>query len=135
VIPEEGVTLLPKAIRELLPRARGSAPSRPFRAKIGLKGQSRIPTNPGGRAMAYLNTLFIEKNPNPRDFAKYNPEKFAHIGGTKLDNPYLDEDHEESSLGHLDPVRFSQLAEGKWDVFEGQFFPDFDRKRHVLNLG
>lgn len=122
ILLEEGVTLLTKAIREIMARDRGSAPARPFREKIGLVGQTRILTNPGGVAMNYLKRLFIDKNADAEDFPGYNPIYFDQMTGEVQDNPYLPENFVEKSLGHLDPIRRAQLAEGKWNVFEGQFF-------------
>lgn len=134
IILEEGVTLLPKAIRELMARDRGNALSREFRSAIGLKGQTRILTNPGGRAMNYLREMFIDKNPDPVEHPDYEPDKHAQIAGGVPDNPYLDEDYVKSSLGHLDRTRHAQLASGRWDVFEGQFFTSFDPADHVVEL-
>jgi hypothetical protein len=37
----------------------------------------------------------------------------------------------ETSLGHLDVERLAQLADGRWDVFEGQFFTTFNPSLHV----
>lgn len=134
IIPEEGVTFLPKALREITARDRGNALSRPYREKIGLKGQTRIPTNPGGRAMMYLKDLYIDKAPSVDDFADYNPKYYAQISGDITDNPYLEDDYEQASLGHLDAIRHAQLAEGRWDVFEGQFFSSFSPLLHVRDM-
>ena len=132
VLLEEGVTLLPKAIREISARDRGAMTSRPFREAIGLKGQTRVLTNPGGRSMLYLNDLYIRKLPDSNEFKNYKPDHYAQIAGEIADNPYLDEDYEETSLGHLDDVRHAQLAAGRWDVFEGQFFSSFNPSIHVI---
>lgn len=134
ILLEEGVTLLEKAIREISACDRGANTSRPYREAIGLKGQTRIITNPGGRAMSYLHDFYIGKNPDPSEFANYKPHYYAQIDGVVSDNPYLDEDYEEASLGHLDNVRHAQLAAGRWDVFEGQFFTQFDPSVHVREL-
>ena len=132
VILEEGVTLLPKAIREITARDRGAATSRPYREPLGVVGQTRILTNPGGRAMNYLDDFYIAKAPDPVEYQNYNPAQFAQISGSIEDNPYLDEDYRESNLGHLDRARHAQLASGRWDVFEGQFFTSFDPTVHVV---
>lgn len=131
ILLEEGVTLLPKAIREISACDRGAATSRPFREKIGLKGQTRIITNPGGIAMNYLNDFYIAKRPDSEEFRTYRPEYYGHMNGDVRDNPYLDDDYEDASLGHLDATRHAQLAAGRWDVFEGQFFPQFNPEKHV----
>lgn len=134
VLLEEGVTLLPKAIREISARDRGAATSRPYREAIGLKGQTRILTNPGGRSMIYLKDFYIDKTPDHLEYRDYKPEYYAQISGGVPDNPYLEEDYQDASLGHLDATRHAQLAEGRWDVFENQMFPSFNRAIHVAEM-
>lgn len=133
ILPEEGVTFIEKALREICACDRGDAPSREHRAKIGLQGQVRIPTNPGGRSMNYLKDFYIDKNPDPAQYPDYDPSYYAHMKGAIEDNPYLDENYREASLGHLDKARLDQLADGRWDVFEGQFFTNFDPAIHVVS--
>lgn len=128
ILPEEGVTFLPKALREICACDRGDAPSREHRAKLGLQGQVRIPTNPGGRAMNYLKDFYIDKSPDPEEFPDYDPSFYAHLKGDIEDNPYLDENYREASLGHLDKDRAAQLARGDWETFEGQAFPELSSR-------
>jgi phage terminase large subunit len=134
ILLEEGVTLIPKAIREISARDRGAATSRPYREPLGIKGQTRILTNPGGRAMNYLHDFFIAKKPDPLEYSHYNPEQYANVTGSITDNPYLDDDYRETTLGHLDDARYEQLASGRWDVFEGQFFTEFNPAVHVTTM-
>jgi len=131
ILLEEGVTLLTKAISEIMARDRGSADARPFMARIGLDAQTRILSNPGGRSMNYLKDFFIDKKPDPEEYADYNPNDYACVQGEIADNPYLNPNYEAKSLGHLGRVRAAQLARGRWDVFEGQFFSDYDPESHV----
>jgi hypothetical protein len=134
VLLEEGVNLMWKAIREISARDRGSAPSRPWREPRGIKGQTRILTNPGGRSMQYLREFYLTKNPDPIEYPDYNPLHYAEMQGAIADNPYLDDDYRATTLGHLDHTRGAQLAEGRWDVFEGQFFPSFNPDVHVVAM-
>lgn len=131
ILLEEGVHLIVKGIREVMGRDRGAGTSASYREALGLAGQTRILTNPGGRAMNYLDDMFIKKAPPPDDYQNYDPRYFDHIAGKIADNPYLPEDFEQANLGHLDKDRHAQLAAGRWDVFEGQFFTDFNPNLHV----
>lgn len=131
---DEAVTFLPKAIREIQSRTRGNALSRAARELLGgIKGRSRLLTNPGGRAALFLDDFYIKREVDLVEFPQYRAEHYGAISGDIRDNPYLDDDFEETSLGVLDADRFAQLARGRWDVFEGQFFRVFDPAIHVVN--
>lgn len=134
VLIEEAVQMHPQAIEEISSRDRGSATSRPYRMKHGIKGRSRYLTNPGGRAAIYLQDACITKNPDPLKYPHYKPEYYGAISGDIRDNPYLDPDFIEASLGGLSSGRYEQLAKGRWDVFPGQFFESFDADIHVQEL-
>ena len=134
VLIDEASKMIPKGIREVTSRDRGSATSRVWRAANGdVRGRSRLFTNPGGRASLFLRDFFIDKNPDPVEFPKYNPEYYGDVTGDIRDNPYLDADFEQASLGGLDRVRNQQLAKGDWSAVEGQFF-DFDIAIHVREM-
>ena len=87
------------AIREITARDRGSATSRPWREPRGIKGQTRILTNPGGRSMQYLKEFYLDKNPSLADYPDYNPAHYAQMQGEIADNPYLDEEYRATTLG------------------------------------
>jgi phage terminase large subunit len=135
VFIDEAVKMLPAAIQEITARDRGSATSRPWRMTHGgTKGRSRLLTNPGGRAAIYLDDFFIKRDPDRTQFKKYKPEYYGNIYGDIRDNPYLDEDFEDASLGGLESNRWEQLARGRWDVFPGQFFAQFAPDTHVREM-
>jgi hypothetical protein len=134
VLFEEAVHFLPKALQEISARDRGSASGREALAKAGLyEGRTRYLTNPGGIAMTYLEDICINKNPDPLEFPHYDPQFYGEIRGSIIDNPYLSETFASSTLGGLEGKRYQQLAEGRWDVFPGQFFPDW-QPQHTVDL-
>ncbi len=103
--------------------------------KACLRGTADFPRriyltcNPGGVGHAWVKRLFVD-----RDFRSgENPDDYAFIPATVFDN---------SVLGRADPDYIHRLESlpprlreawlyGKWDVFEGQFFTEFDEERHV----
>ncbi len=103
--------------------------------KACLRGTSSFPRrmyltcNPGGIGHAWVKRLFID-----RDFrAGENPDDYAFVQALVFDNTVLttaDPDYVSSLKSLPDRMRDAWLW-GKWDVFEGQFFPEFDENRHV----
>ena len=87
--------------------------------------------NPGGIGHAWVKRLFVD-----RQFREGEaPEDYSFIQALVFDNKALTEADPEyaSSLRSLpDRLRDAWLY-GKWDVFEGQFFPEFDSKIHVCS--
>jgi len=129
---EEGVTLLPKAIEEISAKARGSGTSRVAHERLGLRaGVTRIWSNPGGRAMRYLIQMYINKNPDPEEFPKYDPNEFGHLHCTLEDNPALDASYDQKTLSGLSAARYKQLRYGDWSALAGQFFESFSPEIHL----
>jgi hypothetical protein len=135
VLFEEAVHFLPRAITDISTSDRGAGTSREARMVMGMPntGRSRYLTNPGGRAMTVLEDFCITREPDRIEYPHYDPQFYGHIHGDIRDNPYLAEDYKTATLGGLDSKRFEQLAEGRWDVFPGQFFPDW-QEAHTGNL-
>ena len=105
--------------------------------KACLRGTSDFPRrmyltcNPGGIGHAWVKRLFVD-----RDFRTgENPEDYAFIQALVFDNTVLtaaDPDYVSSLKSLPERMRDAWLW-GKWDVFEGQFFPEFDESRHVCS--
>jgi len=103
--------------------------------KACLRGANKFPKrmyltcNPGGIGHSWVKRIFVD-----RDFKNgEDPDEYNFIPALIYDNPNLLEADPEyvSSLNSLpDRLRDAWLL-GKWDVFEGQFFPEFDRSIHV----
>ncbi len=103
--------------------------------KACLRGTSHFPRrmyltcNPGGIGHAWVKRLFVD-----RDFrGDENPDDYAFVQALVFDNSALLSSAPDyvSSLKSLpDRLREAWLY-GKWNVFEGQFFPEFDTQRHA----
>ena len=86
--------------------------------------------NPGGVGHAWVKRLFIN-----RDFrGNENPEDYGIIRANVYDNPWLLEHNPDylQNLQNLDETYRKAYLEGNWDVFEGQYFTEFDRDVHVV---
>ena len=85
--------------------------------------------NPGGVGHAWVKRLFID-----RDFrGGENPDDYLFIQALVSDNDALLE-HDPEYVGRLkslSPKLRDAWLYGKWDVFEGQFFSEFDQETHV----
>ena len=85
--------------------------------------------NPGGVGHAWVKRLFVD-----RDFrANEDPDDYAFIPALVFDNKILtdaDPDYLRSLKTLPERLRDAWLY-GRWDVFEGQFFPEFDPSVHV----
>lgn len=85
--------------------------------------------NPGGVGHAWVKRLFID-----RDFrGGENPDDYLFIQALVTDNEVLLERDAEyvGRLKSLSPKLRDAWLYGKWDVFEGQFFSEFDHATHV----
>ncbi|MBQ7293176.1 MAG: phage terminase large subunit [Clostridia bacterium] len=85
--------------------------------------------NPGGVGHAWVKRLFID-----RDFrGGENPDDYLFIQALVTDNEVLMERDSEyvGRLKSLSPKLRDAWLYGRWDVFEGQFFSEFDHETHV----
>ena len=85
--------------------------------------------NPGGIGHSWVKRLFVD-----RDFrANESPEDYSFIPARVFDNEVLcasDPDYVRS-LESLPPKMRDAWLYGRWDVFEGQFFPEFNPDIHI----
>jgi phage terminase large subunit len=85
--------------------------------------------NPGGVGHAWVKRLFID-----RDFrGGEDPDDYLFIQALVTDNDVLLERDAEylGRLKSLSPKLRDAWLYGRWDVFEGQFFSEFDQETHV----
>jgi hypothetical protein len=99
----------------------------------GTRVYMRATGNPGGVGHAWVKRLFID-----RDYrAGERAEDYCFIPAKVWDNPVLtraDPDYVRGLESLPERLRAAWL-DGRWDVFEGQFFSEFDEDRHVLKPG
>ncbi len=103
--------------------------------KACLRGANSFPKriyltcNPGGVGHAWVKRLFVDRQYRPGE----DPAEYTFIPAGVRDNQVLMENDPAyvNGLRSLpDSLRRAWL-DGSWDVFEGQFFPEFSRDRHV----
>ena len=85
--------------------------------------------NPGGIGHAWVKRLFVDRVFLPNE----NPDDYLFIPAQVYDNPVLlkaDPDYVRQLESLPEKLREAWLF-GRWDVFEGQFFPEFHPDQHV----
>lgn len=89
-------------------------------------------TNPGGIGHGWVKALWVDRK-FPVELEPLAQE-FAFVPARAEDNPYLTQSYYEE-LKTLPPDLAKAYAEGRWDIFAGQYFDVFDPGRHVLRAG
>lgn len=85
-------------------------------------------TNPGGKGHAWVKKYWIDRD-YPPQLIPY-ADQFKFIPAKATDNPKLSADYFRVLLSLPEPLR-SAYAEGRWDLFQGQFFAEWRRELHV----
>lgn len=86
--------------------------------------------NPGGRGHAWVKRLFID-----RDFRNdEQPEDYVFFKAKVTDNKILMEKDPAyvRKLNNLPPALRAAWRDGDWDVFEGQYFTEWDIDKHIV---
>ena len=122
ILPDELVTFERDMILLIASRARTTNPE--------ITPQVCAGTNPGGPQSAWVRAFYIDKTADRSEFPSYDPEKYAFIPSKLEDNPYLNADYEQSLLALPAELRRA-YRDGDWDIFPGQFFPEWRRATHV----
>lgn len=86
-------------------------------------------TNPGGLGHLWVKKLWID-----RSFSSEDPpaEQVAFIKSLPTDNPHNAQSYIEELKRLPEKLRKAYL-DGNWDVFEGQYFSEWDKEQHVVN--
>ncbi len=112
----------------------------------------RCTANPGGVGGWWVKKMYIDHREANKPFGAYDldtgktfvwPDGHPKAGqplfyrkfvpARLTDNPYLMADGQyEAMLRSLPDVERRRLLEGDWDVAEGAAFPEFSRRRHVV---
>lgn len=104
--------------------------------KGSLRGSNEFPKrmyltcNPGGIGHAWVKRLFIDRDYRDGE----DPDDYAFIAARVYDNDKLNSDYVNSLRSLPENLRKAWL-DGSWELFEGQFFPEFSPERHVSLCG
>ena len=87
--------------------------------------------NPGGVGHMWVKRLFIDKNYTASERA----EDYTFIKSLVYDNKFLMEHSPDyvRTLENLPENRRRAMLLGDWNIFEGQYFPEFSPDLHVVN--
>lgn len=98
--------------------------------KVDFTPRMYFTCNPGGVGHQWVKRLFIDKDYRGSE----NPEDYLFIPSNVYENKYLME-HDPNYvrvLENLPEDRKQAMLYGNWDIFDGQFFPEFNRSLHVI---
>lgn len=86
--------------------------------------------NPGGVGHQWVKRLFIDRDYKETE----NPEDYKFIPSLVFENKYLMENDPGyvRTLENLPEDRKQAMLYGNWDIFDGQYFPEFNRSIHVI---
>jgi hypothetical protein len=104
--------------------------SRARSTKAGVVPVVRAGTNPGGAQSHWVRRRFIWQDIGPAEDPRYRPEDYAYIPATLDDNPHLDQAEYAALLESLPGELARAYRHGDWDIFPGQYFPEW-RKVHA----
>ena len=77
-----------------------------------------------------MRARFIDKSVDRTEYPDYGPAEWAFIPSKLEDNPYLDQQYERKLLA-LPPEMRKAYRDGDWDIFPGQYFPEWRKGVHV----
>jgi hypothetical protein len=104
-----------------------------IRGANGFPKQIKSSTNPGGIGHTWVKERFVDPSPPNTEFVGKDGMKRIFIPSLLTDNSFLmasDPDY----IRRLEALPDSEkraLLYGDWDIFEGQYFTEFDRSVHV----
>lgn len=89
-------------------------------------------SNPGGVGHSFVKARFIDPAPPGEEFGPAGARRIF-LPATVADNPFLQKSdpYYEERLRLLPERERRALLEGCWDLFEGQYFTEFDRGVHA----
>ena len=93
------------------------------RGTNGFPKRTYYTLNPGGPGHAYFKRVFVDRNFNPDE----DPDDYFFIQAKVEDNKTLMDTQPDylRELENLPPTLRAAWKDGRWDVYEGQFFEDF----------
>ena len=103
------------------------------RGANGYPKQMKSSTNPGGVGHQWVKKRFVDPSPPNKVFIGEGNLSKVFIPALLTDNPFLaknDPSYRER-LEALSEREKKALLYGDWNIFEGQYFDEFDEKVHV----
>ena len=96
--------------------------------------QVKSSTNPGGIGHGWVKARFVEPTSPGKSFVGEDGMKRVFIPALLSDNRFLSEGDPgyKERLSALPEREKKALLYGDWNIFEGQYFTEFDRKIHVI---
>ena len=85
-------------------------------------------TNPGGQGHAGVKKLWIDRE-FPEELQQ-DASEFIYVKALPIDNPHLAASYLRT-LDSLPEKLRKAYRDGNWDVFEGQYFTEWDSTKHV----
>lgn len=82
-------------------------------------------TNPGEKGHAWVKKLWIDRDYDENTIKE--ADEFVFIPAKATDNKYLEDDYYRT-LDSLPEKMRKAVRDGSWDLFEGQFFNEWDRR-------
>lgn len=105
--------------------------SRARSTKPGIVPRVLAGTNPGGPQAHWVRARFLDRTVSLADYPEYREADYRYIQSKLEDNPYFDERYDKQ-LASLPPELRRAYREGDWDVFPGQYFPEFRKTHRVI---
>ena len=95
-----------------------------------IKPRMYFTCNPGGVGHVWVKRLFIDKEYKEGE----SEEDYAFIPALVFENEYIMQNDPDyvKTLQALPEDRRKAMLYGNWDIFDGQFFAEFDRTVHVV---
>lgn len=96
--------------------------------------QIKSSTNPGGVGHSWVKTRFVDPSPPNSAFVGGDGMRRIFIPSLLSDNGFLEKSDPEykNRLLALPEREKKALLYGDWDIFEGQYFTEFSRDKHVI---
>ncbi len=104
-----------------------------LRGANGFPKQVKAATNPGSVGHAWVKRRFVEPAPPGERFCREG-RSFLFVPAKVQDNRFLMESDPDypRRLALLPELERRALLEGDWDLFAGQFFPEYRRDLHGM---
>lgn len=84
-------------------------------------------TNPGSIGHAWVKKLWMDRQFEPNE---QEADKFVYVPAKFTDNPNKNESY-EATLNSLPEALRKAFRDGDWDMFEGQYFTEWNREWNV----